>query len=98
MKHTINTIREVGVLHLQVWADEILVYMAPTDDELPKEGEDWHVLLPGAIACTTASVIEITNRTVVLSGDRCYPLISGDRRYPLNGGIQFIERAIPNIR
>ena len=57
----------------------------------PKAGETWHVLHPGARACCTLKVVEVTERTVLLDS-----MVLGRprERLPLGGGLVFLERVV----
>ena len=59
-------------------------------DEMPKNGETWHVLMPSAYRCVTLKILDITEKTVLLESS-----IPGHEpnRYPLDVGLRFIERA-----
>ena len=57
----------------------------------PKAGETWHVLRPGARACCTLKVVEVTERTVLLDSMVLGPL---RERLPLGGDLVFLERVV----
>lgn len=56
-------------------------------DQRPMVGETWYVLYPGAAACSTVKISEITQRTVVFESRLRYK-----ERYPIDK-IAFVERA-----
>lgn len=53
----------------------------------PMVGETWHVLYPGATACSTVKIAEITQRTIVFESRLRY-----EERYPIDK-ITFVEMA-----
>lgn len=58
----------------------------------PKVGETWYVLLPGALACKTVIVKDITKNTVLLLDHGRVHDYDGTR-YPLDTGIRFVEKS-----
>lgn len=58
--------------------------------EVPKIGEVWYVLRPGAYTCVKAEVTDLTEKTVELVEPESH--YRHPERFPLDVGLRFVER------
>jgi hypothetical protein len=82
--------------HMHLWPGSSTLSAELTKDDercvAPKVGETWYILRPGAYACDTVKIVEITKRTVLFHQYNGL-MVSRLERLPLGRGLEFLERA-----